>query len=617
MSKRWLPVLLAWALAHAALYAMLNPLWQAPDEPGHVEHACLIAQRGLLQGLQPGDQDPSLQQRVIRSLAANDFWSRVRRATPDPLPTRFSEDPFLRSSGRQVGDESALYYLLPALICRLPGGLDLQVRLMRLVSCVYYVLLVWAIWWAAEGVWPGEAAPVVAAAGAAAGMPMLAFLGGAVNNDILAALLSALAFGFLVRWVSAPPARAAVLALACAVMACAIMATLAKKTALFLIPLAGLACCIALYRQWRGWRTRVRWAALAGLVAIVIAFAWPSDRPWGWSGRWQPWGGGRSATAAHEGGYGALVVDATARGYGRLMQALSPEQAIRLRGQPVLFSAWVRAPRGSATGPVRLAVQEGDRSTERVAALAGDWQRVEVSHEVSPTASQLRVVVAPGAGGSESEIGSVAVDDARLVVVEGQGENTPDNGGDNLLRNPGFERGTPWGIILVEPVARSWQAAWLNREAAPDAPWQRKLLYLALLFPGFWGNFGWLQVPMPVAVYAGLAAICGLALAGLVLPGQGRTLGKGVALPDAARWLGLGLALALAQNLVPMWQHDWQPQARYLFPALVPVFVFFITGLRIWSRRWHLRHGLPLYLLGFLLLDLYALFGVLMPHYYP
>ena len=86
--------------------------------------------------------------------------------------------------------------------------------------------------------------------------------------------------------------------------------------------------------------------------------------------------------------------------------------------------------------------------------------------------------------------------------------------------------------------------------------------------------------------------------------------------PAVGRWLALGLALAVLQVVVlPMWGRDWQPQTRYLNPALVPVLVFFVAGLRRWSARWRMRHALRWYLVGFLCLDLYALFGVLVPHY--
>ena len=184
-----------WAAVHCLLYVFLTPLWQAPDEPTHVEYACLIAHRGV--GLASSDFDADLQARLINSLAAEDFWTWVREPTPDPLPTTFDQSPFLRKAGRQVGDEPALYYLLPALICRLPLEVSLMVRLMRLVSASYYVLAVGAAWWAARGIWPATRGPVVAMTAAVAGLPMLAFLGGAVNNDSLALLAGLLAFGCL------------------------------------------------------------------------------------------------------------------------------------------------------------------------------------------------------------------------------------------------------------------------------------------------------------------------------------------------------------------------------------------------------------------------------------
>jgi hypothetical protein len=181
------------------------------------------------------------------------------------------------------------------------------------------------------------------------------------------------------------------------------------------------------------------------------------------------------------------------------------------------------------------------------------------------------------------------------------------------LRNGDFE----WGASLALQLADALMGAWLAKmQAAMPAPsLPRSLLYLALLFPGFWGNFGWLQVPMPVPVYAALAAVCGLALAGLLWPRRpGDTLDL---LPPIGRWLALGLALAVLQVIgLPMWGRDWQPQARYLHPALVPMLVFFVAGLRRWSGRWRARHALAWYVFGFLCLDVYALTGVLVPHYY-
>ncbi|MFZ1404687.1 MAG: hypothetical protein WAW03_16450, partial [Anaerolineae bacterium] len=192
---RWL---LIWAGLHALAYGLLTPLWQAPDEPAHVEMACLLAQRS---DLRAGDADPALQQRLIAALADADFWRLVRQPTPDPLPSRFADDPFLRNAGRQVGDESPIYYWLPALICRLPLALPVQVRLMRLVSGLFFVMAVLAMWWATGPLWRQAPGARLAATAAVAGLPMLAFLAGGVNNDSLAVLAGTLMFGSLLRWV--------------------------------------------------------------------------------------------------------------------------------------------------------------------------------------------------------------------------------------------------------------------------------------------------------------------------------------------------------------------------------------------------------------------------------
>ena len=46
------------------------------------------------------------------------------------------------------------------------------------------------------------------------------------------------------------------------------------------------------------------------------------------------------------------------------------------------------------------------------------------------------------------------------------------------------------------------------------AMFKRYGLYSLLTFAGFWGNFGWLQRPLSLWVYAVLAVICLLAAAG-------------------------------------------------------------------------------------------------------
>jgi len=595
-TRRWVWLLLLWAGGHALLYALLVPLWQAPDEPSHVEMACLVAERGF--DLRPGDYDPVLQQRLIRSLADHDFWRWVREATPDPLPTTFDGDPFLRRAARQVGDEPAWYYAALAPICRLPVGLETQVYLMRLVSSGFFVLTVLAVWWAAVGIWPRALAPVVATAGAAAGLPMLAFIGGAVNNDNLAMLLGALAFGCLARFGRRPGWR-----LAAATLLIAILAAMTKKTAAFLIPLAGLACVQLVAPVWRRWPWQVRATvalAAAGLL-IVLCAARPGNPPANWIERGQAQGWGRTPAAARTGQMGVRLVQAGGGGSARLLQILSGQERAQARGQTVRFGAWVRA-EGDAT-PMRVTIRDDRGVSQTTAVATSAWQWVEVTHPVSLDTNDVRVAVAIGA---EAGRAILAVDDASLVVASAVGDG-------ELLRNGDFEQGARLALQLADLLMGSWLVKVRTAAPAPSLP--RSLLYLALLFPGFWGNFGWLQAPLPIPVYVALAAVCGLAVAGLLRLNRPN---DALDLPPAiGRWLALGLALAVLQMVVlPMWGRDWQPQARYLNPALVPILVFFVAGLRHWSARWRIRHALRWYLVGFLCLDLYALFGVLVLHYY-
>ena len=181
-------------VAHAGAYALLTPVWQAPDEPGHFEAACLLSQ--LTRPLRADDLSIPLQQSIIASLAANDFWGQVREPSPTPLPASFSADPFLARSGRQVGDEPPLYYLFPALLCRSPLPLEGQLRLIRLYGAILFGLTGAVAGWELERwrVWSLRRVPPVMML-----LPMPAFIAGSVNNDGLAMLTATAVFVAVMR----------------------------------------------------------------------------------------------------------------------------------------------------------------------------------------------------------------------------------------------------------------------------------------------------------------------------------------------------------------------------------------------------------------------------------
>jgi 4-amino-4-deoxy-L-arabinose transferase-like glycosyltransferase len=142
-------------------------------------------------------------------------------------------------------------------------------------------------------------------------------------------------------------------------------------------------------------------------------------------------------------------------------------------------------------------------------------------------------------------------------------------------------------------------------------------------FNSFWGQFGWMAVPMRVEVYWLLLGLCGAAVLGLILyrftvnqvPVQFRSR-----LPVLILWLVflLTLSIHVGYNLTFV-----QHQGRYLFPALIPISLGFSLGLGTWlllvekpfrRERPLLVNFLPLTIgIAFILLDIFALYSFILP----
>lgn len=147
--------------------------------------------------------------------------------------------------------------------------------------------------------------------------------------------------------------------------------------------------------------------------------------------------------------------------------------------------------------------------------------------------------------------------------------------------------------------------------------------FLETTFNSFWGQFGWMAVPMRVEFYWLLLGLSGTAVLGLLLyrftttqlPVQFRSR-----LPVLILWLVFLLTLAIHVGYnVTFVQH----QGRYLFPALIPISLGFSLGLGTWlllverpfrRERPFLVNLFPLGLgLGLVLLDIFALFRFILP----
>jgi len=252
---RLLLLILLIYLALGAGYALLTPLWQAPDEPAHFNNIVHIAATGRLPVLQPGDYD----QAYLEELKAAGF------------PPELSID-----SVRYEGHQPPLYYLLmtPVLWFLQGAGLAVQVWALRLLNVGVGALVILFIWLSARRLFPKRPRVALLAAGFVAFLPLHIAMSAAINNDALAELFIAAVMFRLLAALQGGETSPGAWAVTGLLMG---LGLLTKFQAYILIPLAGVVWLWGLWRAWRAHRLSARlWlsgAALA-LPALLIPLPW-------------------------------------------------------------------------------------------------------------------------------------------------------------------------------------------------------------------------------------------------------------------------------------------------------------------------------------------------------
>ena len=144
-------------------------------------------------------------------------------------------------------------------------------------------------------------------------------------------------------------------------------------------------------------------------------------------------------------------------------------------------------------------------------------------------------------------------------------------------------------------------------------------LWGALLFTTFWGNFGWATVQLDAAWYGLLLIVTAISGAGwLKLAWRWRRC-----LPTLAPWqrragamCALAVLLVAAQMVALILSGGIHQQARYLFPAIVPIALFLVLGWGTWiPGPWHGR-ALGLGAASLVIFDLVTLAAYQLPFYY-
>ncbi len=174
-------------------------------------------------------------------------------------------------------------------------------------------------------------------------------------------------------------------------------------------------------------------------------------------------------------------------------------------------------------------------------------------------------------------------------------------------------------IVEGQPTTAEWMALYGAGKVVKD--------FFVISFKSFWAIFGWMGVLVDSRIYdllflASLAALLGVAI-------YANRLARGSERFTALqRW---ALSVSFLILLLVTASHVWynlkfvQHQGRYLFPALIPIGLFFGLGLREWARlisnltsvretlvEWFF---LTVFYLAFVLLDIVCLYGFIIPEF--
>ena len=267
---RW--VLFLVALVHGALYAVIMPPWQAPDEVAHFEHAHLMAALG--RPISSADVSLPLEQAIIQSLYQFHAWTYRNEQAPAVPPPRLGLTPF---GTFPTLDRFSLTYVVFALAVApfLDQDIVVQLYVMRFVSVIMGVLVVVLAFETARQVSPDHVELAIAVAAFVLFLPQHAFITATVSDGNLAELAaSACIYLLVVMWtqgLSWPRAAGCV--------ACAVAAIMSKATAYFLVPLLlVVGPAIALRwnagqpsRQTQFWRNVLLAGLVVGGLGAVLA----------------------------------------------------------------------------------------------------------------------------------------------------------------------------------------------------------------------------------------------------------------------------------------------------------------------------------------------------------
>jgi hypothetical protein len=133
-------------------------------------------------------------------------------------------------------------------------------------------------------------------------------------------------------------------------------------------------------------------------------------------------------------------------------------------------------------------------------------------------------------------------------------------------------------------------------------------------YDSFWGNYGWMILPLSDRWYGAITAISALSLGGWLI--RGREKMPGWAVGTTLVTLSGALLVYLWAVILSRQGAYFQFQGRWLYPALVPLCLFLVEGM---DRLFDVSSGRAaarLFLAFMLCLDTWSLCGYVLPYFY-
>ena len=141
--------------------------------------------------------------------------------------------------------------------------------------------------------------------------------------------------------------------------------------------------------------------------------------------------------------------------------------------------------------------------------------------------------------------------------------------------------------------------------------------FLSVSFKSFWAQFGWMGILVDERIYLTLFLVSALAGLGFLLFVSKNLLHRDLLSHHqkvSLSLLGSAFLLVFASDLGYNLKFI-QAQGRYLFPAIVPICLFFVMGLRELMKREYEKLFFSLMYWGFLALDIVCLWGFIVPYF--